>query len=178
MNKEKKKDNSKAEWKPIDFVIPTFAVALAAYYLYSLRELPAVAQYYGGAISILIGVCYLAFVVVFFREKVYLGFKALFSSGEEGNTNGKSKAITAIVLLALTLIYVWMIKLIGFTVATFLYLSVIMPFLGRKGIWGIILPALLITVIGFVLFVVVLNLNIPLDPISRTVKSLIRGWIF
>ena len=69
MNKDKKKDNGKAEWKLIDFVIPAFAFALAAYYLYSLRDLPTVAQYYGGAISILIGVCFLAFVVIFFREK-------------------------------------------------------------------------------------------------------------
>ncbi len=177
MNKDKKKDNGKAEWKLIDFVIPAFAFALAAYYLYSLRDLPTVAQYYGGAISILIGICFLAFVVIFFREKVYLEFKTLFSSAKE-DPEGRGKTITAVLLLALTLLYVWMIKLLGYTVATFLYLCVIMPFLGRKGIWGIVLPALLVTLIGFILFVVILNLNIALDPISRAAKYLIRGWIF
>ena len=53
-----------------------------------------------------------------------------------------------------------------------------MPFLGRRGIWGILLPALLVTVIGFILFIVILNLNIALDPLSRSLKYLIRGWIF
>lgn len=180
MDHDKKKQNTGAEWKLIDFVIPTLAFALAAYYLYSLRELPSVAQYYGGTISVLIGVCFVAFVIAFFKNKVYLQFKTLFSTFKKGATTDKEtgKTITAILLLAFTLLYVWAIKLIGYTAATFLYLCVIMPFLGRRGIWGILLPALLVTVIGFILFIVILNLNIALDPLSRSLKYLIRGWIF
>ena len=172
------KNKSGTEWKLIDFVIPTFAFALAAYYLYSLRELPAVARYYGGSISILIGVCFLAFVIIFFRRKVYLEFKGLFSAKEEAEPGSRGKAVTAVLLLAITLLYVWVIKLLGYTAATFLYLCVVMPFLGRRGIWGILLPALLVTVIGYFLFIVILNLNISLDPVSRAVKYMIRVWIF
>lgn len=177
MDKDKKKTDGKAEWKLIDFVIPTFAFALAAYYLYSLRDLPTVAQYYGGTISILIGLCFLAFVFLFFRKKVYLEFKTLFSSSKE-ESGDRGKVLTALILLAVTLLYVWMIKLLGYTVASFLYLCAVMPFLGRRGVWGIVLPAILVTVIGFVLFIVILNLNIALDPVSRALKYLIRGWIF
>lgn len=178
MENDKKKPDGGTEWKLIDFVIPVLAFALAAYYLYSLRELPSVAQYYGGSISILIGLCFLAFVVIFFKNKVYLQFKTLFSfSGQEKHSDA-GKTLTAVLLLALTLLYVWGIKLIGYTAATFIYLCCIMPFLGRRGIWGIVLPALLVTVLGFVLFVVILNLNIALDPVSRSLKYLIRGWIF
>lgn len=178
MNEKKNKKNDKNEWKLIDMVIPLLAFMLAVYYYYTLLELPAIAKYYGGTISVLLMICFAGVVCIFFRKKLYLEFKQLagnFKHLKEAKTN---PTLVAVELLGLTLLYVGAIQLIGYTVATFVYMCVMMLFLGRRGVLKILLPALAVTLIGYILFVIILNLNISLDPVSRSLKYMIRGWIF
>lgn len=171
--------NKKSDWALIDLVIPLFAFCLAAYYLYTLRDLPTLAKYYGGAIAVLIFLCFAATVCVFFKRKMYLQCKELkkLFQKETYFRDGGGTAV-ALELLGITILYVGAIKLLGFTAATFLYLCVVMLFLGRRGIWKILLPAAGVTLVGYVLFVIILNLNINLDPVSKSLKYIIRGWVF
>ena len=177
MSENNRPKENKGEWKPIDFVIPFFAFALAVYYYYTIRGLPDIAKYYGGTISLLIIICFVLIVGIFFRKKIYQQFKSLptFFQKSDGNTH---PVLIAVEVLGIALVYVGAIQLIGFTVATFLYLCAMMLFLGRRGIFKIDLPSAAVTVVGFILFVVILNLNISLDPISKSLKYMIRGWIF
>lgn len=174
----KKKKSSKSEWTLVDLIIPVFAFALAVYYYYTLRELPTIAKYYGGTISVLIMICFVAVVFIFFKNKLYLGLKELkniFKKEENGKPN---TFLVAAELLCITLLYVGAIKLVGYTLATFVYLCVVMVFLGRRGALRILIPALIVTLIGYVLFIIILNLNITLDPVSKSLKYLVRGWLF
>lgn len=176
-NKKNEKKDNKSEWKLIDLVIPVFAFALAVYYYHTLRELPAIAKYYGGTISILIMLCFACVVVIFFKNKVYLEFKQTEkdTKAEKGKSN---PSLIAAELIGITVLYVGAIKLVGYTAATFIYLCVIMLFLGRRGVFKIVLPAVAVTLVGYILFIIILNLNISLDPVSKWLKYLIRGWIF
>ena len=170
--------HKKSDWALIDLVIPLAAFGLAAYYLYTLRDLPALAKYYGGAIAILIFLCSAAVVYIFFKEKLYLQlgeWKAFF---RKETFRGSGGTVIALELLGMTIVYVGAIKLLGFTAATVLYLCAVMLFLGRRGVWRIILPAVGITIVGYVLFIIILNLNINLDPLSKSLKYWIRGWVF
>lgn len=171
--------NKKSDWALIDLVIPLFAFGLAVYYLYTLRDLPTLAKYYGGAIAVLIFLCFAATVYVFFKRKMYQQFKELrkIFQKETFLRNGSGTTI-ALELLGITILYVGAIKVMGFTAATFLYLCAVMLFLGRRGVWKILLPAAVITLVGYVLFVIILNLNINLDPVSKSLKYIIRGWLF
>jgi len=178
MGDKKEKKASKSEWNLIDMVIPLFAFLLAVYYYYTLLDLPAEAQYYGGTISILLIICFAAVVYIFFKKKVYLEFKTIKDNFIPNDEKKETPLVVAIELLCITLLYVGAIRLIGYTSATFLFLCAVMFFLGRRGIFRIILPAAIITVVGYILFIIILNLNISLDPVSRTLKYLIRGWIF
>ena len=177
MSENNRPKENKGEWKLIDFVIPFFAFALAVYYYYTLRGLPDIAKYYGGTISILIMICFAAIMGIFFKKKIYLQLRSLRGKLHKSE-KGINPTLVAVQVLGIALLYVGAIQLIGFTCATFLYLCVMMLFLGRRGIWRVILPAVAVTAVGFILFVVILNLNISLDPISKSLKYLIRGWIF
>lgn len=177
-NNRNNKPDSKSEWKLIDMVIPLFAFALAAYYFYTLRGLPSIAKYYGGTISVLIMLCFAGFVIIFFRHKLYLSIKKMKGVPRSREKLRTDPTVVAVELLVITLLYVGLVRLVGYTAATFVYLCVVMLFLGRRGVLRILLPAAVVTVLGYFLFVIILNLNISLDPVSKSLKYLIRGWIF
>jgi hypothetical protein len=153
---------NKASWAPADLIIPVFALGLSVYYISTIWDVPPMAQWYGGALSLV--------NIAFFAAALFCMVKnGVF--GKLPKTNpGIRRALTLACMVAA---YIALLPVLGYCVSSFLFIGSVMYFLKARSFLRIIACALFVSLLGFVLFVLVLDVAIPLDPVSEEIKRFV-----
>jgi hypothetical protein len=156
------------QWAPGDLLVPGLGMLLGLYYLYTVRGLPFLAQFYGGALSI---ICILLFLVAFFM--VLLKNKGKFLSVKLTDKLA-SIAVTyknLIILTAFTALFIALISIVGYFVASFFFVVITTSYLRYGDLKKNMKVGLIVTLVGFVLFFLFLKVDLPLDFITAKVKG-------
>jgi len=168
----------KYSWKLSDLIIPTFAVMLAIYYLFTIIGIPVVAQMYGGSLSI--GVILLSAAMFLLAVKSG-GFKKITNPITYLKENWCTPTIIiykkVVVLLVFITLYIILIPYMGYPLTSIIFLTIVMHFLGMKNTPKIVGIATLVTFMGFALFILFLNVQLPLDLLTEQIKYFIRDLI-
>ena len=159
----------KASWTSADLIIPIFALSLSIYYISTIWNVPQLAQWYGGGLSLI--------NIVFFAVALFCAAKSgafkkkanLFAYLKSGQykTDGKGNAVALILMVA---VYIALLPVLGYFVCSFVFICGVMYFLKIRRMSRIFKCALCISLLGFFLFVIVLNVPIPLDPVSEKIR--------
>jgi amino acid transporter len=146
-----------------ELVVPVTATVFALYYLSTIRGIPFLAQIYGGGVSILLLLlCLIASLRVIVklvrenRDAVPVTFSEV-----KAALRPYSKAAALVLGMAL---YIGLMSFIGYPAVSFLFIAGALYILGLKSIPRALLLSLVVTVIGYILFVVFLQVRLPLGP--------------
>lgn len=165
------RDASKAEKKPIggELIIPVAALLFTFYYFFTIIDVPWTAQvsaFFVGSILVVLVVLYLIRAVGMLRRgEANLSMTTLISPADLIPKRLK--------LLVLTIGYIALVRFLGFTITTFLFLLLSMFVLGdgkRKGLIFVI--ALIMSLGGYLLFIVAFKTRFPVGPFETLMKSL------
>ncbi len=147
-----------------ELVVPVLATVFSFYYLYTIQDIPFLAQMYGGGISF-----FLVFLCLVVTLRVVV--RIVRSRGEaEPATFGEiiqagryySKAIALVLGMAL---YIGLMPYLGYPLLSFLFVAGATYILGVKSIPRSLLISLAVTVAGYVLFIVFLQVRLPIGPL-------------
>jgi hypothetical protein len=156
-------------WTVGDLFIPGLAAVLALYYLYTIKGLPGLAQMYGGTLSI---VC-----LLFFTVALYLVFSDRRYSDEKTKNTFAVKYAKFICMIFLTAFFIFILPYAGYFLSTTLLGILIAGYLHYSKSFLILLTiGLIISLSGFFLFVLFLDVDLPLDSISLAAKEAIHSW--
>lgn len=155
-----------------DLIIPVLGAILAIYYLYTVRGIARMAQMYGGFLSITVILLALWVVAVAIRDGAFSGLSQvikLTSDSKQARTYRR-----ATLLMLQVAVYIWLVPYIGYPLASLLFMCGVMYYLGAREPLPIIGVSLLVTGLGFALFVLFLNVPLPMDPVSEMIRSIFR----
>jgi hypothetical protein len=155
-----------ARWTPADLFVPGLSLILALYYLYTIRGLARLAQMYGGSLSILcIALFFVAFILVL--RSGGLGIRGAVSRlGILASENRKFLGMTA-----LTALFIGLIAFVGYPAASILFVAATAFSLKYAGIGKTLAVSFVVTLVGVILFILFLNVDLPLDPLSNAIKG-------
>ena len=169
-------DSESGEKQPLgsDLIIPVAAIAFTLYYFYSIIDTPWTAQvsaFFNG--SILLGLCAIFLIGVVakvIRGQANLRFHTLLEPLAIAPKRG--------VLFLLTLAYIFCIDWAGFTITTFLFLTLGMILLsgwnrGNK-VFIVSLSAVL-AIGGYLLFVVLFERHFPKGPFEYAFTAMMKA---
>jgi hypothetical protein len=149
--------------KPVggELLLPIVAVAFSIYYFTTITEVPFSAQvsalFVGTVLIILCVLLFLRTALAVKRGEATLGIGRLIEPA--------SHVPTRLALLALTLGFIFLVKWLGFTLTTFLFLSLSMMLLSRGRRKGFILAlSAILSVGGWLLFVYAFETRFPSGP--------------
>jgi len=157
-----------------DLIIPVAAIVFTLYYFYSIIDTPWTAQvsaFFNGSILLFLCVVFVAGVIMkVARGRASLGFATLLAPIEVAPKRAA--------LFVLTLAYILCINWAGFTITTFLFLAAGMLLLsgwdrGNK-IFVVLLSAVL-SVGGYLLFVVAFERHFPEGPFEHAFKAMMKS---
>ncbi|MBL3539816.1 tripartite tricarboxylate transporter TctB family protein [Aminivibrio sp.] len=160
--------NKGMRWSPGDLFIPGLGMALAIYYLYTVWGLAPPAQLYGGSLSILCILLFLAAAVMVFRHR---------DAGREP-VSGRLKALGVkysrfVVMAVFTGLFIVIIPLTGYPLASVLFVAATAAFLHYGSLPRILKVSVIVTLVGFVLFILFLKVDLPLDAVSEKIKGVL-----
>lgn len=146
-----------------DLVIPAAALAFTIYYFTTIWDSPWTAQvsaFFIGTVLICLIVAFVGFTTVsLVRGDADLGLQRL--------TEPLSLVPRRVTLLALTMGFILLIPVGGFTLTTFLFLSGAMLVLSRGAKWKFILAlSATLAIGGYFLFVYAFEVRFPVGPIE------------
>lgn len=172
-SKESKVSDRRQDWTVADLIIPVLASALAIYYLTTIQDIPFMAQMYGGGLSILLLI--LSGIAILIMAIRLLVTKTASIRLDKGVVRAWARRYwRAGALVLLIVFFIVTVRFLGYTVVSLLFLSGAMYMLGSRGsIMRLIAPALIVTLIGYALFVLFLKVPLPLDPLSLFIKALV-----
>ena len=149
--------------KPIggELLLPVAAVVFTIYYFSTITEVPFSAQVSALFVgSILLFLCLLLFIRTFLtirRGEATLGIGRLIEP--------VSYIPTRLALLALTIAFIFVVQWLGFTLTTFLFLSLAMTLLNRGRRKGfIVLLSAILSVSAWLLFIYAFETRFPAGP--------------
>lgn len=153
-----------------DLVIPISAFAFTLYYFYTIIGTPWTAQvsaFFVGTILIFLICLYLIrTAIAFYSGSVNLGMGSL--------VEPVSYVPKRLMLLGMTIGYIWTIEIIGFTIAAFIFLFVSMLILSEgKRIGLILIISLILSIGGYFLFIVAFRTRFPLGPFETFMQGLL-----
>lgn len=153
-----------------DLVIPISALAFTLYYFYTIIGTPWTAQvsaFFVGTILIFLICLYLIkTAIAFYSGRVNLGMGSLIQP--------VSYIPKRLILLGMTILYIWTIDIIGFTIAAFLFLFFSMLVLSDGKRIGLILSiSLILSIGGYFLFIVAFKTRFPLGPFETLMQGLL-----
>ncbi len=157
-----------------DCIIPGLALAFTIYYLTTITEVPWTSQASAVVVSGLLTLSILAFVV---RSawRLRRGVEVVRVDGAlrgllgEGTTRARR-----LLLLALTVGYVWIIQYVGFTLTTLAFLSCAIVLLSSLANWRrALVIALSSSLVGYVVFVYFFRTRFPTGPIEEWLKGVL-----
>lgn len=147
-----------------ELFVPLLSTAFAIYYLITIQGIPFLAQMYGGGISfllILLSAAVTLRVVIRIIRSRGVAEKATIS-GVVATARHYKKMISLVVGIAL---FIGLLPYLGYPIISFLFIALATYILGVKKISRTLLIALGVTVVGYILFIVFLQVRIPLGPI-------------
>lgn len=162
-----------------DLVIPVAALAFTIYYISTIIGLPwtaKVSTYFIAGVLVTVIAAFSVFnVIALLRGEADLGFQRL--------TEPLSFLPRRAVLFALTLGYIVVVQWGGFTLTTFVFLSLAMLLLSRGDNWKFILGlSATLAFGGYLLFIYAFEVRFPagpieaiLDPVMVEVGALLQG---
>lgn len=156
-----------------DLIIPVAAIVFTLYYFYSIIDTPWTAQvsaFFNGSILLLLcAVSIVALALKVRRGQATLGFDALLEPVEVMPRRA--------VLFLLTVGYILCIDWAGFTITTFVFLTLAMLLLsgrGRRNRLFIVLLSAVLAIGGYLLFVVAFERHFPEGPFERAFKAMMH----
>ena len=165
-----------------ELIIPALAALFAIYYLTTITEVPWIAQASAMLVSVLLLLSIIAFAIrTIYRIRTgteYLGLSDGFASLRANGVVNLKRAI----LFVLTILYVVLLPLLGFSLATFLLIFASIVLLShRQTLFSVSIPAvlraffiaLICTVVGYVAFIQLFKTRFPFGP----VENLIKEWL-
>lgn len=160
----------KREPRPIggELVIPAVAVAFILYYFWTITDVPFTAQ----ASALFVGTVLILLCVILFVRIALAVRRGEVSLGVGRLVEPVSFVPKRLILLALTLTYIFVVRWLGFTLTTFLFLALSMTVLNdgnRKGF--IIALSATLSIVGWLLFVVAFDTRFPAGPFELLVQK-------
>ncbi len=165
-----------------ELIIPALALVFAIYYLTTITEVPWIAQASAMLVSFLLLLSIIAFAIrTIYRIRTGSEYLGLSDSFTALRVNGVANVKRA-VLFALTVLYILLLPLLGFSLATFLLIFIGIIILSHKqSLFSVSIAevlraffiALVCTVVGYVAFIHLFKTRFPFGP----VENLIKGWL-
>lgn len=155
------------QWSLSDLFVPGLGLLLGAYYLYTVRGLAPLTKLYGGSLSIL---CISFFAAAAFLVKKH-NKKSFFSGSTKKIGALISKHSKFLVMAILTALFVILIPIAGYPFAGILFVATTTLYLKYSNIFGVLKVSFIVTLLGFVLFILFLNVDLPLDPLTSMIKE-------
>lgn len=153
-----------------DCIIPVMAVCFTVYYLTTITEVPWISQ----ASAIVVSSCLLLSIIAFAirsASRIRSGKETL-RLPVESLRNQAAINIKRLVLLTMTLFYVWIIDSWGFTITTFWFVFLGILLLSSIANWKrALLVALSCSVIGYVVFIYAFKTRFPRGPVENWLKA-------
>lgn len=160
---------NKTAWTWADLIIPAFALALSIYYVTTIWNAPAMAQWYGGGLSII--------NIIFFAVALFCVLKSAASPKQAEKPRSPAGGMyNAVVLMSMIAAYIFLLPFGGYVLCSLGFMAGVMYFLRVRSFRRIAACSIFVTLLGFVLFVLVLNVAIPLDPVSEKVRLFILSF--
>ena len=160
--------NKTKQWSAGDLFIPGLGMGLAVYYLYTVRGLAPLAQLYGGGLSLICIALFLAAVIMVIRHRKNDsagGFKKLNSLAAVHKK--------FIVMTVLTALFIVIIPIIGYPLASVLFVASTTIFLKYGNPLRVMKVSVIVTLVGFVLFIIFLNVDLPLDAVTEKLRGVL-----
>jgi hypothetical protein len=151
-----------------ELVIPIIALAFAIYYISTIWDLTWEAQING----ILIGTVLILLICIFFIKKAVQRSHGGISFRFEEFGSLDSLQWRKIGLLLLAVGYVFFIQWLGFTLTTVLFLAATMALLGVRSLKLLLGISVLLSGLGYIFFIVLLDTRFPLGPFERLMERL------
>ncbi len=163
--------NVETEIKSIgsELLLPVAALCFTIYYFSTITDVPWTAQ----VSAVIVGSILILLVVLF----VIRCMRALYT-GEgtfDFNTLLKPRALVGkrLALLGLTIGYIFAVSILGFTITTFVFLSLAMLLLGGRQKWRIIFSlSTILTLGGYLVFIVAFKTRFPAGPFEKLMEGL------
>lgn len=152
-----------------ELIIPVGAIAFAIYYLSTVWELPFQAKVVGIYVAGAIGILSLVLFIRFGRQ-VASGRKSLSFAGFFSDPVSEGRRWT---VLALTLAFIGLMPVLGFTLSLFLFvfLSVIVIG-GIERLKAAVITAVSLTSVAFLIFIVLVGVRFPVTVIDETLRDI------
>ena len=167
----KRKENIDSERRSIgsELIIPIAALCFTIYYFSTIVDVPWTAQVSAvivGSILILLVILFIIGCVrAMYTGKGAFNFDALLKPRE---FVGKR-----LVLLSLTISYIFVVPILGFTITTFFFLSLAMLLLGGRQKWRIILSlSTILSLGGYLVFIVAFETRFPAGPFEKLMEGI------
>ncbi|NND71037.1 MAG: tripartite tricarboxylate transporter TctB family protein, partial [Rhodothermales bacterium] len=155
-----------------DCIIPALAACFAIYYLTTITEVPWISQASAVIVSALLLLSIIAFIIRSV-SRIRRGQETLRFSTTGENLLGDPVTIARrIVLLALTITYVWIIDSWGFTVTTFCFIFLGILLLSSLSNWKkAFLVSFSCSFIGYIVFIYFFKTRFPAGPLEIWLKT-------
>jgi hypothetical protein len=160
--------NKKKKAKGDELVFPLIALAFTIYYLSTIWNLAWEAQING----VLIGGILIVLILIFLVKIAVEYFKGDASLRLEKLVSLDKLQVKRIGLLLLAVAYVFFIQWTGLTLTTFLLLIAIMVLLGVRSPLLILGISIVLSALGYLFFIVLLDTRFPPGPIERLIERL------
>ncbi|MFP4153311.1 MAG: tripartite tricarboxylate transporter TctB family protein [Alkalispirochaeta sp.] len=148
-----------------ELVVPILSVVFSLYYLFTIQDIPFLAQMYGGGISFLLIFLSLVVSIRILVRIMKARQEAAPPSFAEVTRAGRfySKAIILAIGMAF---YIGLMPYVGYPVLSFLFVTAATWVLGVKNVPRAMLMALGVTIAGYLLFIVFLQVRLPMGPVE------------
>ncbi len=157
-----------------DCIIPGIAVCFTIYYLTTITEVPWISQ----ASAIIVSGLLLASIAAFALRsyvRIKKGQESLHFEGIGLALSGRGLVnVKRLVLLALTIGYVWIIDSWGFTITTFCFVFFGILLLSSLANWKrALLVSLSCSLIGYIVFIYFFKTRFPAGPVEDWLKGVL-----
>lgn len=154
----------------IDWILPAIAVAFATYYLISINSLRWEAKVSGLLVALIVAVLVTAFAI-----KTVIGLtKGKLRVEFSGLSESRDGAIRQLILVGLIVGFIALIQTIGFTLSVFIFLSANLIFVAALPVVRALALSAVISLCGYLLFIVALQTDFPVGPFEQLLAPLVR----
>ena len=133
------------------------------------------AQVYGGGLSFVVLLLFVWILILTIKDGAFKKSAKPTSIGEFWSNPKTQLYRKAATLVGFIVLYIFFLPRLGYTISSFFHICVILYFLGARNKLYIIRSATMITMLGFCLFVLFLNVPLPLDPFSQAVRAMVNS---
>ena len=157
-----------------ELIIPIAAILFTFYYFYTIVDAPWTAQ----VAAFIVGSILVLLVILFAIKSIKTLRTGKGALNFDSLIRPKSYVPKRLGLLALTISYIFVVPSLGFTITTFLFLSLAMLLLGSgKKKYLVFSLSAILSLGGYLLFIVVFKTRFPAGPFEILMKVLFQNGI-